>query len=279
MTPIRLLVSDVDGTLVQPDKSLAPSTVAAAARVQAAGMALAIVSARPPRGMTWIAETLGLKAPLAGFNGGTLLAPDGTVISQQVVPEDAVRLGLDLFARRGVDAWLFTADEWLLTNPEGPRIDLERHTVRFNERVVPDLHPYAGQAGKIVGVSDDFAKLAAVEHELQELLGGAATAHRSQQYYLDVTHPDANKGNAVRALAATLGFDLQEVAVIGDMENDVPMFGVAGYAVAMGNATPAVQAKAAAVTGRNDADGWADAVDKLILPRGRIPGAAKGAAA
>ena len=274
MTAIRLLVSDVDGTLVQPDKSLTSSTAAAAARVQASGMALAIVSARPPRGMSWIADTLRLTAPLAGFNGGTLLSPDGTVIKQQVVPEDAVRLALDLFARRGVDAWLFTADEWLLTNPQGPRIDLERRTVRFNERVVPNLRPYAGQAGKIVGVSDDYPKLAAVEHELQSLLAGTAAAHRSQQYYLDVTHPDANKGNAVRALAAHLGFSLQEVAVIGDMENDVPMFEVAGFAVAMGNATPAVQAKAAAVTGRNDGDGWAEAVDKLILPRSASKGAA-----
>ena len=267
MTPIRLLVSDVDGTLVQPDKSLAPSTIAAAARVQASGIALAIVSARPPRGMSWIAEALHLTAPLAGFNGGTLLGPDGVVISQQVVPEIAVRLALHFFAQRGVDAWLFTADEWLLTNPQGPRIELERRTVRFNERVVPDLLPYAGQAGKIVGVSDDYAKLAAVEAELQDLLNGAAAAHRSQQYYLDVTHPDANKGNAVQALAMHLGVELAEVAVIGDMENDVPMFAVAGFAVAMGNASPEVQARAAAVTGRNDGDGWAQAVDQIILPR------------
>jgi len=268
MTRIRLLVSDVDGTLVQPDKSLAPSTAAAAARVQAAGMALAIVSARPPRGMLWIADALHLRAPLAGFNGGTLLAPDGSVISQQTVPAPAVRTALDLFARRGVDAWLFTADEWLLTNPAGPRIELERHTVRFDERVVPDFGPYMTQAGKLVGVSDDHALLASVEAELQGLLGGTATAHRSQSYYLDVTHPDANKGNAVRALAAHMGLTLEEVAVIGDMENDVPMFDVAGYAVAMGNATPAVQARAAAVTGANDGDGWAQAVDMLILPRG-----------
>ena len=274
MTPIRLLVSDVDGTLVQPDKSLAPSTVAAAARLQAGGVALAIVSARPPRGMRWIAEALHLTAPLAGFNGGTLLAPDGSVLRQQTVPATAVRLALDLFVRRGVDAWLFTADEWLLTNPAGPRIELERHTVRFDERVVPDLEPYADQAGKVVGVSDNYAKLAAVEAELQGVLAGAAAAHRSQQYYLDVTHPDANKGNAVRALAAQLGLALDEVAVIGDMENDVPMFDVAGYAVAMGNATPAVQARAAAVTSANDGDGWAQAVDALILPRARLGGAA-----
>ena len=274
MTPIRLLVSDVDGTLVQPDKSLAPSTIAAAARVQAAGIQLAIVSARPPRGMRPIAEALKLTTPLAGFNGGTLLGPDGAVIRAQTVPVDAVRTALDLFARRGVDAWLFTADEWLLTNTMGPRIDLERRTVRFNERVVPDLTEYVAQAGKIVGVSDDYAKLAAVEAELQGILHGAAAAHRSQQYYLDVTHPDANKGNAVRELAEVLGVPMDQVAVMGDMENDVPMFAVAGYAVAMGNATPAVQAKASAVTAANDRDGWAQAVDTLILPRAAMGSAA-----
>ena len=269
MSRIRLLISDVDGTLVQPDKSLTPSTVAAAARVQAAGVLLALVSARPPRGMKWIADQLHLTAPLAGFNGGTLLASDGTVISQQAVPLAAVQTTLDLFARRGVDAWLFTANEWLLTNTSGPKIELERHTVRFDERVVPDFSPYEQQAGKLVGVSDDPAKLQSVEAELQGLLGTSATAHRSQTYYLDVTHPDANKGNAVRALAQYMGIDLAEVAVMGDMENDVPMFDVAGYAVAMGNATPAVQARAAAVTDANDRDGWAHAVDALILPRSR----------
>ena len=274
MTPLRLLVSDVDGTLVQPDKSLAPSTIAAAARVQAAGIQLAIVSARPPRGMRPIAEALHLTTPLAGFNGGTLLDPGGAVIRAQTVPVDAVRTALDLFARRGVDAWLFTADEWLLTNTHGPRIELERRTVRFNERVVADLSEYEGQAGKIVGVSDDYAKLAAVEAELQHALHGAAAAHRSQQYYLDVTHPDANKGNAVRALAEVLGIPLAEVAVMGDMENDVPMFTVAGYAVAMGNASAAVQAKASAVTAANDRDGWAQAVDTLILPRASMGSAA-----
>lgn len=267
MSRIRLLVSDVDGTLVQPDKSLSPSTLAAAARVQAAGILLAIVSARPPRGMSWIADQLHLTAPLAGFNGGTLLAADGTVISQQTVPVTAVRTALDLFARRGVDAWLFTANEWLLTNASSPKIELERHTVRFDERVVPDLSPYEEQAGKLVGVSDDPIKLQAVEAELQRLLGATASAHRSQTYYLDVTHKDANKGNAVRALARYMNIDLAEVAVMGDMENDVPMFDVAGYAVAMGNASPAVQARAAAVTGANDRDGWAQAVDALILPR------------
>lgn len=267
--PVRLVVSDVDGTLVQTDKSLSPGTVAAAGRLRAAGIPLAIVSARPPRGILWIAQELGLAGLLAGFNGGTITQPDGTVVEQHTVPPDAVRTALDLFARSHVGAWLFTAEEWLAQDPDGPHVGHERHTVRFHERIVERFDPYVGQAGKVVGVTDDAPLLAGLETELQAMLGATANAKRSQTYYLDVTHREANKGNAVRMLAAHVGVDLAEVAVLGDMENDLPMFDVAGFAVAMGNASPAVQACAAAVTGTNDADGWAQAVDQFILPRNR----------
>ncbi len=267
--PVRLVVSDVDGTLVQTDKSLAPGTAAATGRLRAAGIPLAIVSARPPRGMLWIAEELGLAGLLAGFNGGTIMQPDGTVVQQHTVPPDAARTALELFARSRVSAWFFTAQEWLAQDPDGPHVAHERHTVRFNERIVESFEPCIGQAGKVVGVTDDAPLLAGLEVELQAMLGATANAKRSQTYYLDVTHRDANKGNAVRMLAAQLGVDLAEVAVLGDMENDLPMFDVAGFAVAMGNASPAVQARAAAVTGTNDQDGWAQAVDQFILPRTR----------
>ena len=264
---IRFVVTDVDGTLVQPDKSLAPGTVAAAGRLRDAGIPLGIVSARPPRGMRWIAEELGLMGLLAGFNGGTVMQPDGTVVEQHAVPADAVRIALDLFARRGVSPWLFTADEWLALDPNGPHVEHERHTVRFNERIVESFDAYVAEAGKVVGVSDDAPLLADVELELQGLLGGSANAKRSQTYYLDLTHRSADKGQAVRTLAAHMDVALEDVAVLGDMANDLPMFDVAGYAIAMGNGTPEVLARAAAVTGRNDEGGWADAVDRLILPR------------
>ena len=266
---VRLVVSDVDGTLVQTDKSLAPSTIAAAARLQAAGVPLAIVSARPPRGMRWLQEALHLAGPLAGFNGGSLVGPDGTVLEQHLVPAEAAQAALDLFTRRGVEAWLFTADEWLIQDPEGAHVEHERHTVRFDARIVPSFTPFIAQAGKLVGVTDDAKLLERVESELQTLLGGAANARRSQTYYLDVTHRDADKGHAVRALARQAGLDVAEIAVLGDMANDVPMFEVAGFSVAMGNASPEVQALASAVTGSNDRDGWADAIDRIILPRTR----------
>ena len=263
---IRLVVSDVDGTIVRTDKSLAPSTMEAARRLQAAGVPLAIVSARPPRGMRWIQEALDLKGPLAGFNGGALVGPDERLIEQRLVPEPAARTALALYKARGISAWLFTSDEWLVLDPNGPHVDHERHTVRFDERVVDSFEPYLDKAGKVVGVTDDAPLLEAAESELQHILGDTANATRSQTYYLDVTHREANKGNAIRLLAAAQGISVAEVAVLGDMMNDVPMFEVAGFSVAMGNATDEVKALASAVTSGNDRDGWAEAVDELILP-------------
>jgi Cof subfamily protein (haloacid dehalogenase superfamily) len=265
--PLRLLVSDVDGTLVTSDKRLTPASAAAAAALREAGVVLALVSSRPPRGIAGLAAQLGPDIPVAGFNGGTILDAGGRALSERPVPEDAARVALAAFDRLGIDAWVFADGERLLRNPEGDYVPLEQRTVGFAPTVVEDLTPWLGRAGKLVGASRDHALLVLCEAELQRELGMRARAQRSQAYYLDVTHPEADKSHALLTLAGLLGVDVREVACIGDMTNDLPMFAVAGLAIAMGNAPAAVQARAAAVTLSNDADGFAAAVRDIVLPR------------
>ena len=84
-------------------------------------------------------------------------------------------------------------------------------------------------AVKITGVSDDFDKVAACEKAVQEALGKTASAARSQPYYLDVTHPEANKGGVVAYLSRTLKIDAGRIATIGDQPNDVLMFKPSGF--------------------------------------------------
>jgi Cof subfamily protein (haloacid dehalogenase superfamily) len=266
---VKLVISDVDGTIVQPDKSLSPGTIAAAARLQAAGVKLAVVSARPPRGMAYITTTLKLTAPFAGFNGGMLVGPDGATVEWNPAPADLVHQAIALFDARGIDTWLFTQDEWLIRDPQGAHVEHEKRTVRFDPRIVDDFAPYVNQVGKLVGVSEDYPKLAAIEAELHAIVGDGASAVRSQKYYLDLTHRDANKGAAVGAIARHLGVTLDEVAVLGDMPNDIPMFRVAGFSVAMGNGSVDAKAAATATTTPNDHEGWAAAIDTLILPKAR----------
>ncbi len=264
--PVKLVVSDVDGTMVTTDKVLTPATIAAAHRLRAAGVHLALVSSRPPRGMAFLTMDLGLSGPLGGFNGGTILAPDGAVIEERFVPEQAVRTSLDLLARHGVSAWLFADNQWIIKDPDGDYVPKERMTVRFEPTVVDDFEPFIARCGKIVGASAKFDLLERCEHELQGLLGSDANAHRSQTYYLDVTNPAADKGTATHAIAGWYGVDIADVCVIGDQSNDVPMFRVAGHSIAMGNAPPAVAAEAKQRTTSNEQDGWAAAIDRFVLP-------------
>jgi Cof subfamily protein (haloacid dehalogenase superfamily) len=272
---IALVISDVDGTLVTPDKRLTPAAAAAVRRLATAGVAFTLISSRPPRGMADLVAELGVRLPFGGFNGGSLALPDQTVVEAHPLSADVARKMLELVAARGVEAWVFADGDWRLRDAGGPYIPLERQTVGFDPTVVADFDDVIARIDKIVAVTDDQPRLAGVEAEARAQIGGRATIMRSQTRYLDVTSPRANKGDGVGALCRRIGVGLPHTAVIGDMFNDVAMFARAGFSVAMGQAPAEVAARADAVTLSNTEDGFADAIDRLILPRAGRRGAAR----
>ncbi|HEY5071200.1 MAG TPA: Cof-type HAD-IIB family hydrolase [Caulobacteraceae bacterium] len=265
---IRLLLADVDGTLVTQEKVLTPATVAAAKDLRRAGIALAITSGRPPRGMGMLIEPLALDTPIAGFNGGVLVNPSLTVIESHALDPAVAQTALDLILGQGLDAWVYTPDEWLIRDGEAPHVAREAWTVKFDAKVVKAFtKEHLAQTVKIVGVSDDLAKVVACEAAARKTLGAGASAARSQPYYLDVTHPLANKGAVVTTLSRRLGIPVGAIATIGDMPNDMLMFAAGGFSIAMGNASDEVKAQASVVTKGNDHDGFAKAVERFILPK------------
>jgi Cof subfamily protein (haloacid dehalogenase superfamily) len=265
MRRISLVLSDVDGTLVRSDKRLAPATVAAVRRLGESGIRFTVASSRPAFGLRMLVEPLALALPMGAFNGSALVEPDLSPIEQHAVPRDAASRALEVLTSFGVDIWVFTFSEWLLGDPGGAYVEQERRTVQSDPRVVESFDGFLSATLKIVGVSRDFARLAECEAAMREALAGTAFAARSQPYYLDVTAPGLDKGTALDAVALRLGIPLVEVAVIGDMDNDLPMFRKAGFAIAMGNAPPEVKAEAEAVTLGNDEDGVAAAIDRYVL--------------
>lgn len=264
---IRLLVSDIDGTLLDPDRTLTPATLDAARRLRAAGIRLCLVSSRPLRGMRAILDGIGNDAPAGGLNGAAIAAADGTVLDTQPLAAPAARLAIETLALNRIECWAFADGDWLVRDIAGPYVAPERRTVGFEPTVVSSFEPHMERIGKIMGASNDYALLERMEIELGTLLGRDASAHRSSPWYLDVTHPRANKAWAAGRLAALLGIDPSEVACIGDMDNDRAMLEGAALGIAMGNAPADVAAAAHHVTGPNDRDGWAQAVRELILPR------------
>lgn len=262
---IKLLLSDVDGTLVRADKSLAPSSIDAVHALHDAGIHFAVTSGRPPRGMEMLVEPLALQAPLAGFNGGLVVQPDLAVLEERLVPDDVAARSIPLLESFGLSVWVYRDGDWLVRDPAGPHVDRESRTVQFEPTVVESFDDVSTGVAKLVGVSDDFDAVAAAEAAAHEALGDQVSASRSQPYYLDITHPDANKGAVVTYLSSRYDVSPDEIATIGDMPNDVLMFAHSGLSIAMGNAHREVQRAARHVTTSNDEDGFANAVDKYIL--------------
>jgi Cof subfamily protein (haloacid dehalogenase superfamily) len=262
---LSLLLADVDGTLVTRDKVLTERAARAVQALRGRGVRFAITSGRPPRGMAMLIEPLALDLPIAGFNGGLFVHPDLSVIEGQDLEAGAARRAAAVIRDHGLDLWVYAGNDWLLRDPGAPHVAREEWTVKFPPKVVADLDPALDHAVKLVGVSDDLELVARCEKAVQEALGDAASAARSQPYYLDVTHPQANKGGVANWFSRHLGIAEGEIATIGDQPNDVLMFRRSGFAIAMGNASLEVQAQADAVTASYDDEGFARAAERFFL--------------
>lgn len=262
---IRLVIADVDGTLVTQDKVLTPRAIEAVKRLREADIAFSITSGRPPLGMRMLIEPLGLTEPIAAFNGGVFVHPDLSVMAQSFVPADICTRVIEMIGHHGLDCWVYTDHDWLVRDPKAPHVAREQWTVKFPPDVVPDFSAHLDRVAKIVGISDDYAAVARCETDVQRECGNQVSAARSQPYYLDVTHPDANKGHVVEVLSQTLSIPPEQICTMGDMPNDVLMFRKSGVSIAMKNASPDVQKQANFVTTSNEEEGFANAIDNFVL--------------
>ena len=266
---ISLVLADVDGTLVTEEKVLTKRAQNAVSALHSAGIRFAITSGRPPRGMAMLFDALKLDTPIAGFNGGLFVHRDLTILEQKTVPADVARQAIELMREHGLDTWVYSGNDWLITKIDAPHVAREAWTVKFEPKVVANLAEHLQQVAKIVGVSDDLDRVQRCEAASQAAFGQHATANRSQPYYLDVTNKDANKGAVVEYLSRYLGVPAQEIGTIGDQQNDVLMFKRSGLSIAMGNASAEVKAQAAAVTDSYNDDGFAKAMETFILGSAR----------
>ncbi|ARV57309.1 haloacid dehalogenase [Nostocales cyanobacterium HT-58-2] len=281
---VSLLVADVDGTLVTKQKVLTDDARNAVRHLHDAGIIFTITSGRPPLGMKSLIDELALSAPIAAFNGAVFLRPDFSIIEQNLLPPAVARRVIEIITNHGLDVWVYSDRDWFVPQRHGPHVDREEWTVKFSPTVVPSFDNLLENVAKIVGVSDDFEAVARCEadtqREFQEQVccqagassggGEQVSAARSQPYYLDVTHPRANKGAVVERLSEILAIPTSEIATIGDMPNDVPMFKTSGVSIAMGNASAQVQQAAHYVTTSNEEEGFANAVKNYILSNNSV---------
>ena len=167
--PIRFLLSDMDGTLLLPDHSLSQRTIEAVRALREAGVFFSLATGRPPRAMLQQIEALGVDVPTAGFNGGTLVNPDGSILVAHHLPAEAALITLALFsAEPDVEVWVFADGDWLRRDPPGPMVQREADGLGYGPVVVESFEPYLDRVDKIVAASNNTQLL--VELEAQVLL-------------------------------------------------------------------------------------------------------------
>src|SRR5262245_42783012 len=275
---IRLVIADVDGTLVTREKVLTERACAAVRQMRVAGIEFAITSGRPPRGMQMLIQPLALTTPMAAFNGGLFVRPDLSVIEQRELKCDVVEPAIDTMEAHGLDTWIYRGTDWFVRERHGPHVDREEWTVKFPPTVVPNFKGLTNDVAKLVGVSDDLEAVCKCERAVQEQFATKVhtkqsnpkretlvSAARSQPYYLDVTHPDANKGYVVLRLSKMLGIPTDQIATIGDMPNDIAMFNKSGMSIAMGQGNEEVKSAATYCTTSSEEEGFATGIERYVL--------------
>ena len=262
---VALVVSDVDGTLLDPDKSLSSGAPAAVQRLQQAGIRFTIASARPPRLTQALLRDLHVTGPSACFNGALMIDPGLNILHELPMTSTDAQTVADYIRESPLNLWVYSDKDWYVSNPAGLHVQHQEELMQCKATPLLSYDMSQLHVLKMVGVSDDYDAVARAQIDLDHLSGAAVSATCSSPYYLDVTHADANKGTVILMLSKMLNIPTEQIATIGDMPTDVLMFRKSGVSIAMGNATGEVKAQATYVTRSNVEDGFAYAIEHFIL--------------
>lgn len=276
--PYDLVAIDIDGTLVTSENKLASAVASSIRQAQSHGVGVTLVSGRPKLKVAPLSQELGLTLPYISSGGAHIIDPSNNLVILRRPLERATVAEVVRLARATQAAIIAQEPDNLYY--EGSPEELERliATDRINSSGVGDQRVEILRVEDVLQASPEPTKLTvcaspdlllALEKKLY-LLNLPVYLTYSEPNYLEVTHLDINKGEALKLLAEYLNVPLKRILAIGDSRNDISMFLVVGTAVAMGNAHESVKAVAHLIAPSNDEDGVAWVLRELIL-KGREP--------
>ena len=265
---IRLIATDLDGTLLQHDKTISPRTVEAIRLAHQAGLRVVAATGRYPTTLAALLTPVGIDYAVASNGAQGYRLTTGELLFEETIAGDAAAAIMAFFAERleGVRFETVTdhgavhyveAGYYDLVHPEERRMfPLDYHELAIAEMLTHDIvkvavrHPSAGP------------------EEMLDLLAGSGLtgyhATTSGAPFLEISGPGVTKASGVARLAGHLGIEPHEVLAIGDARNDVELLEWSGIGVAMGNAVAEAVAAADHTTASNSEDGFAQAIERLL---------------
>ncbi|MFJ7725943.1 Cof-type HAD-IIB family hydrolase [Neobacillus sp. NPDC097160] len=283
---IKIIASDMDGTLLNSVQQISEENKEAILKAQAQGVEFVVATGRSYQEATYVLGEAGLKCPIICVNGAEVRSKEGEILSatpitKHMAREVAAKLKeLDIYFEVYTDQGACTVDAdkaistlvdiILSANPEADRDEVTYAAgARLRDGLVQVIEDYEilfadenVQIYKMLVFSFDAEKLAAAGHALAAFEGLAVSASGHEN--LEITNKQAQKGIALEAFAKEKGIDIAETMAIGDNYNDVSMFERAGRSVAMGNANYEIQALCDVITDTNNKHGVAKAILEVL---------------
>ncbi len=261
----KLVAIDMDGTLLTDDLEIPKDTIEVIQKAVANGTTVTIATGRMYASAKQFAKQLNINVPLITYQGALIQESEGDeVVYEKLIPADVSRKLIEIAEERDIHFQVYQ-DDLLFGAVENDHLVTYADKVKVPYKVEPDLRKLADKGfTKAIYIGDpDY--LEEMQTDLRQMFGTTAHITKSTPYFLEVTHPEANKGAALRHLAKVLDVDMSETIGIGDNYNDLELVEAAGLGVAMENAVDALKNKADFITLSNNEQGVKHVIEKFVL--------------
>ena len=260
---IRLVATDLDGTLLRDDTTISARTVAALRRVREAGMMLVLVTGRPPRRLKIVARELGVTGLAICCNGAMVydLATD-TIVQHTTLSSDVARQ-LVVALREAAPGVCFAIERGLIFGHEPAYTHISQIT-ESEQPLSADAHTLCAEVVTKLIVRHPELPLDDLLRISRGIAGEMAAVTYSGAPFVEIAAAGITKASALAGLCDRLGIASSQVIAFGDMPNDLPMLQWAGHGVAVANAHPEVLAVVDEVSATNEDDGVAVVLERLL---------------
>ncbi len=263
----KMLAIDIDDTLLTDDWVITEGTRAALLEAIDKGIIVTLATGRMYASAKKIANQIGLHVPLITYHGSLVKNPvDDRVLYERVVDGRDAKLIYEYCKKYNLHLQLFINDQ-VYAEKENEKIIGYSRLTGLSYHIEPDFTKLLDQPSQKLLILEDADRIDPLIRELGSVVSDQIHLTRSKPRYLEITHSEGKKSDAITHLAHHFGFNLSEVIAIGDSWNDREMIEVAGLGVAMGNAIEPLKSISDYVTKTNNEEGVRHVVEKFILNR------------
>lgn len=263
---IRLLATDLDGTLLNNEFKVSPANAEAIKKALQMGVIVTFATGRMYASAVLYAKQIGIDVPIITYNGALIKSAAGKVYFEKFLAEDAVRDVIEYCQNNNYHIQLYQ-DDILYFPVRNKRAAAYEKAAGVKGREIgwEGLLEHTQRVAKMLCIAQDEGQRMAISSYINENFAGRVKAVRSNYNFVEIIRPDIDKAVALRALAGNFGIDIKDTAAIGDSGNDLPMLKAAGFSVAVANAADEVKQSCDYVTVSNEENALAAILEKCVF--------------